>query len=98
LSFNTGAHFREIGGQWSSGIWQYDRSRVNADRYPNYSRLDIEWISRFYMQNWNINVYIALENILDAKNVFYYEYKSDGTREPVYQFRFFPVGGIEIEF
>jgi hypothetical protein len=97
--FNPYVHFREGGGvKWSQGAWQYDRIHVNSDRYPDYSRLDIEWISRFYKQNWNINVYIALENVLNTKNVFYYEYRSDGTRETVYQFSFFPVGGIEIEF
>jgi outer membrane receptor for ferrienterochelin and colicin len=98
-TFNPYVHYREGGGiKWSQGAWQYDRTHVNSDHYPDYSRLDIEWISRFYMQNWNINVYIALENVLDTKNVFYYEYRSDGTREAVYQFSFFPVGGIEIEF
>jgi hypothetical protein len=96
--FSPYAQYWEGGMQWSKGKWEYDKSHVNADRYPNYSRLDIQWISRFYMQNWNINVYIALMNVLNTKNVFYYEYRSDGTRETVYQFSFFPVGGIEIEF
>jgi outer membrane receptor protein involved in Fe transport len=98
LKFDPRRHFREGGMHWSNGMWSYDRNRVNGERYPDYSRLDIQWISRFYMQNWNINVYIELMNVLDRKNVFYYEYSSDGTREAVYQFTFFPVGGIEIEF
>ena len=34
------------------------------------------------MNNWNINVYIALMNVLNHKNVFYYEYRSDGTIGP----------------
>jgi hypothetical protein len=96
--FNPYVHFGEGGVKWSKGDWQYDRTRVNGNRFPDYSRLDIQWISRFYMQKWNINVYIALQNVLNTKNVFYYEYRSDGTREAVYQFSFFPVGGIEIEF
>jgi hypothetical protein len=96
--FNQFVHTREGGIKWSQGTWQYDRDHVNSDRYPDYSRIDIQWISRFYMQHWNINVYIALQNLMNTKNVFYYEYRSDGTREAVYQFTFFPVGGIEIEF
>lgn len=96
--FSSYVQFREGGVQWSKGMWEDDQKRINAVRYPNYSRLDIQWISRFYMQNWNINVYISLMNILDHKNVFYYEYRSDGTIETVYQFAFFPVGGIEVEF
>jgi hypothetical protein len=96
--FNPYVHFGEGGVQWSRGMWQFNQNNVNGGRYPDYSRLDIQWISRFYMQNWNINVYIALMNVLDHKNIFYYEYRSDGTIETVYQFAFFPVGGIEIEF
>jgi hypothetical protein len=83
--------------KWSKGAWVAS-DRINSESFPNYSRLDIQWISRFYMRNWNINVYIALQNVFNTKNVFYYEYRSDGTREAVYQFAFFPVGGIEIEF
>jgi len=89
---------QRLGGLiWSQGMWE-SSNRINSERYPDYSRLDIQWISRFYMQNWNINVYIALMNLFNTKNVFYYEYRSDGTRETVYQFAFFPVGGVEIEF
>jgi hypothetical protein len=89
---------QRLGGLiWSQGAWEAS-NRINSERYPDYSRVDIQWISRFYMQNWNINVYIALMNLFNTKNVFYYEYRSDGTRETVYQFAFFPVGGVEIEF
>ncbi|HVN47426.1 MAG TPA: TonB-dependent receptor [Bacteroidota bacterium] len=83
--------------KWSKGVWIASND-INSARYPDYSRLDLQWISRFYMQHWNINAYIALMNVLNRKNVFYYEYRSDGTKETVYQFAFFPVGGIEIEF
>jgi hypothetical protein len=88
---------REGGIKWSRGAWETSH-RINTERFPDYSRLDLQWISRFYMKNWNINVYIALQNVFNTKNVFYYVYRSDGTRETVYQFSFFPVGGIEIEF
>jgi outer membrane receptor protein involved in Fe transport len=88
---------REGGVRWSSGAW-IDTERINAERYPDYSRLDVQWLSRFYFRNWNINVYIALQNVLDTKNVFYRNYRSDGTIETVYQFRFFPVAGVEVEF
>ena len=97
LDFVTSIQRREGGMKWSGGAWETSR-RVNSERYPDYSRLDLQWISRYYMQKWNINVYIALQNVLNTKNVFYYLYRSDGTRETVYQFAFFPVGGIEIEF
>lgn len=95
--FSRSVQKREGGMKWSSGAWQSSQ-RVNSERFPDYSRLDLQWISRFYMQHWNINVYIALMNVMNTKNVFYYEHRSDGTRETVYQFSFFPVGGVEIEF
>ena len=93
----TWKQFREGGVNWSRGAW-IDTDRINAARYRDYSRLDLQWISRFYFRTWNINVYIALQNVLDTKNVFFENYRSDGTVETVYQFRFFPVGGVEVEF
>ena len=97
MEWTTSEQVWEGGVQWSRGAWKAS-DQINSVRYPDYSRLDIQWISRFYMQNWNINVYISLMNLFNTKNVFYYEYRSDGTREAVYQFTFFPVGGVEIEF
>jgi outer membrane receptor protein involved in Fe transport len=97
MKWTTSEQVWEGGVQWSRGAWKAS-DQINSVRYPDYSRLDIQWISRFYMQNWNINVYIAFMNVMNTKNVFYYEYRNDGTREAVYQFTFFPVGGVEIEF
>jgi len=88
---------REGGVRWSDGAW-VGTDRINAERYPDYSRLDLQWLSRFYFQHWNINVYIALQNVLNRKNVFFQNYRSDGTVETVYQFAFFPVFGLEFEF
>jgi hypothetical protein len=95
--FVTWKQFREGGVNWSKGSW-IDSDNINAARYRDYSRLDLQWISRFYFQTWNINLYIALQNVLDTKNVFFENYRSDGTVETVYQFRFFPVAGVEVEF
>lgn len=95
--FTNNVQKREGGIKWSEGAWLASNN-INSMRYPDYSRFDIQWISRFYMNKWNINVYIALMNLFDHKNVFFQIYRSDGTIETVYQFRFFPVGGIEVEF
>ncbi len=94
---NYNRQYREGGVKWSRFSW-VSSNEINSVRYPDYSRLDFQWISRFYMQNWNINVYIALMNVLNSKNVFFYNYQSDGKIATTYQFAFFPVGGIEIEF
>jgi hypothetical protein len=95
--FDTLVQKGEAGVQWSKGAW-VSSERINSERFPNYSRLDIQYLSRFYLKNWNINVYIALQNVFNTKNVFYYVHNSDGTRETVHQFTFFPVGGVEVEF
>ncbi|PIU45252.1 MAG: hypothetical protein COS95_04675 [Ignavibacteriales bacterium CG07_land_8_20_14_0_80_59_12] len=96
-NYVTWKQFREGGMKWSNAAW-IDTDEINSVRYPNYSRLDIQWISRFYFQTWNINVYIAIQNVFNTKNIFYQNYRSDGTIETVYQFGFFPVGGFEVEF
>jgi hypothetical protein len=88
---------REGGLKWTRGAWVTTLDH-NAERYPDYSRLDLQWISRFYFSDWNINAYVALMNVLNRKNVFYEELLSDGTVETVYQFAFFPVVGVEVEF
>ncbi len=95
--FVTWKQVREGGMRWSAGAW-VGTDRVNGERYPDYSRLDLQWLSRFYFEKWNINVTIALQNVLNRKNVFYQSYRSDGSVETVYQFAFFPVFGLEVEF
>jgi hypothetical protein len=88
---------REGGVNWSKGSWFSTTNEFSA-RYPNYTRLDLQWLSRFYMKGWNINVYVAIVNVLNKKNVFFENYRSDGMVETVYQFGFFPVFGVEAEF
>jgi hypothetical protein len=88
---------REGGVKWSKGAW-IDSDNINSERYPFYSRLDLQWISRFYYSGWNINTYVAVQNVLNRKNVFFESYRSDGTKETTYQFAFFPVVGVEVEF
>jgi hypothetical protein len=95
--FVTWKQDREGGVHWSRGSW-ISTNNINTERYPDYSRLDLQWISRFYMQGYNINAYFALMNVLNTKNVFFENHRSDGTIETVYQFSFFPVLGVEVEY
>lgn len=88
---------REGGVAWSKGAW-IPTLNENSVRFPDYSRLDLQLLSRFYMEKWNINIYIALMNVFDRKNIFFENYRSDGTVETVYQFTFFPVFGLEVEW
>jgi hypothetical protein len=89
---------RRIGGvTWSRGVW-VDDGRVNSARYPAYHRLDLQWISRYAFSGYNIEVVFLIENVYNRANVFQQNYRSDGTVEKVYQFSFFPVVGIALEF
>lgn len=96
-TYVTWKQSREGGITWSQGAW-IDSDRINSARYPDYGRFDIQWISRFYLNKWNINFYFTIINLFNKKNVFYQSYRSDGTVQTVYQFTLFPVGGVEVEF
>ena len=88
---------REGGITWSKGYWT-DGPVVNGERYPDYHRLDLQWLSRWHNDGYNIVVVAALQNVYNRANVAAYEYLSDGTRNTIYQFSFFPVVGMSVEF
>ena len=73
---------------------------VNSVRYPAYHRWDIRFDYRHYIfSKWNLITYFEIENVYNRSNIWSYLYdEDDGTIEEVYQFKFFPVGGVKIEF
>ena len=80
-------------------IWYEDSNiDLNAQRYDNYSRLDIMILRRFNFNNINITTFLDLQNIFDRNNDWERVYFDDGTIEMSYQFKQIPVGGIIIEF
>jgi hypothetical protein len=97
MVFTTDRQYRLGGGLWSRGAW-IEGDQINSARYPDYHRLDFQWISRYHMSGWNIEVYIAIQNLYNRGNVLEINHRSDGTTENLYQFSFFPVGGVAIEF
>jgi hypothetical protein len=82
---------------WSKGSWE-SSDDVNITRYPDYQRLDFQWISRYHYTGYNIVVYMAVENLYNHDNIASYQYVSDGTVQTIHQFAFFPVGGVSVEF
>lgn len=82
---------------WSKGSWEYS-DNINSTRYPDYHRLDFQWISRYHYTGYNIVVYMAVENLYNHDNIAGYQYVSDGTVQTIHQFAFFPVGGVSVEF
>jgi outer membrane receptor for ferrienterochelin and colicin len=87
-----------IGGRtWSQGYW-VESDDINSARYPDYHRLDFQWISRYHFTNYNIEIVFLLENLYNRANVFTENYLSDGTKQTTYQFSFFPVAGVVVQF
>ncbi|MGA7721987.1 MAG: TonB-dependent receptor [Ignavibacteriaceae bacterium] len=95
--YSMNEQHREGGAIWSTGWWQ-QTGDINSARYPDYQRLDAEFSSRFNFQSWNLVILLSVQNIYNRKNIAFYQYNSDGTRENVYQFAILPVFGIEAEF
>jgi hypothetical protein len=76
-----------------------DLSRVNAERSPSYSRLDLRVDYRAFFNGWNLVTYIEVENVYGRKNVFQYVWNPKTNRlDELKQIGFFPFGGFKIEF
>jgi len=82
---------------WSKGVWT-DGGEINSARHNDYQRFDIQWLSRWHNNGYNIVLFLEVENVYNHKNVAGYQFNSDGTKDIVYQYGFFPVGGINVEF
>lgn len=88
---------REGGVTWSKGYW-LNSAVINGERFPDYHRLDLQWLSRWHNEGYNVVMVVALQNIYNQANVAGYQYASDGTKNTIYQFSFFPVVGASVEF
>lgn len=98
MVYSTNVQHRVGGSTWTAGSWE-PAPQINTARYPDYHRLDEEFSSRYNFRAWNLVILLSVQNIIyDRKNVGFYQYNSDGTRETVYQFALLPVAGIEAEF
>lgn len=103
---DIGFRFRFMGGrpytpmEWrpETRQWVENGDLINSARLNDYHRFDIRWDHKYFFESWSLAWYIEVQNIYDRKNLWWYNYKDDGTIEEVEQFRLFPVGGIVIEF
>jgi hypothetical protein len=76
---------------WEDGV-------VNSERYPDYSRWDVRWDSKWFFGGHGLGIFLEVENMLNRANVAEYFYADDGQLDTAYQFRFFFVGGIRFEW
>ncbi|UCG42603.1 MAG: hypothetical protein JSU73_12190, partial [candidate division WOR-3 bacterium] len=104
---DLGVRFRYMGGRpytpmtWDPETrrWVENTELHNSERYPPYSRLDVHWAHKFVFRRWSLSWYIEVQNVLNRKNVWFYNYQA-GKPEPetVHQLALWPIGGLVIEF
>lgn len=76
-----------------------DFSHMNELRYDDYHRLDLRFDRRWHFEKWNIVTYFELQNAYFRKNIYEYQWDTvENKKIEVYQWRFFPIGGLTIEF
>lgn len=71
----------------------------NSARYPYYMRVDLRVDKKFDFSNSTLIGYIELQNLFDRENIHAY-YWNKNAKKPgtIYQWAFFPVGGISLQF
>ena len=71
----------------------------NSSRYPYYMRVDLRVDKKFDFKSASLVGYIELQNLFDRENIYSYYWNED-TKSPgtIYQWAFFPVGGVSIQF
>ena len=80
------------------GWFMLEDTPLNTARYPSYHRLDFRLDRRYMFNGWNLVTYFDIVNIYSRDNIWAYEYYGDGTKEPILQYKVFPVGGLTVEF
>jgi hypothetical protein len=102
-----GVRFRYMGGrpyspmEWrpETRTWVRNYDKYNSERYPAYMRLDVRWDHKFIFRRWSLSWYAEVQNVLGRRNVWQYSWTNgDPERQTAYQFGFWPMGGMVIEF
>lgn len=71
----------------------------NSSRYPYYMRVDLRIDKKFDFSKASLVGYIELQNLFDRENIYSYYWNEDNKKPgTIYQWAFFPVGGISIQF
>jgi hypothetical protein len=79
--------------------WVLDQQDYKDSEYPDYHRLDFRYEKRFGFGFLQMIYYFDLQNIYNKKNIWTYMYSDKNKSEtPIYQFQFFPAGGVIIGF
>ena len=101
------AKWRYLGGRprtqpvWNEEYqrWVLNQHDLNSSQYPDYHRLDLRFERRYGFGFLHMIYYFDLQNIYNKKNIWNYMYSNHHASEtPIYQFQFFPAGGVIIGF
>lgn len=101
------AKWRYLGGrpytepEWDESLQRYvfNQMKLNTSQYPDYHRLDLRIERRYGFGLLQMIYYFDLQNIYDKRNIWMYLYSNKNhTTTPIYQFSFFPAGGVIIGF
>ena len=101
------AKWRYLGGRprtemvWDEPMHRYvnDDDAYLASAYDAYHRLDVRFERRFGFGFLQMIYYFDLQNIYNRENIWTWIYSDRRHSEtPIYQFKFFPAGGVIIGF
>ena len=87
----------EASAQVNRAVFATDN--FNSLRYPYYMRVDLRVDRKFDFKKTSIVAYLELQNLFDRENIYSY-YWNENSKKPgtIYQWAFFPVGGISFQF
>jgi hypothetical protein len=79
--------------------WTIDPGQpINSARMKTYQRLDFHIQRRWFYSRLAVLTYFEVENVINARNLWGYQYNSDGTASNIYQFGRMIIGGVVVEF
>ncbi len=85
--------------QTNSLRYQTNPDAINSVRYPDYFRLDLRFDHRSYYEKFTVVSFFEIENVTNRQNTFaYFWNRNKKAVDTAYQWAFFPVGGVKIEF
>ena len=77
----------------------YATDDFNSARYPYYLRVDVRIDKKFNFKSSTLVAYLEIQNLFDRQNIYAYYWNEDyKSLETIYQWAFFPVGGISMQF
>ena len=77
----------------------YATDDFNSARYPYYMRIDLRVDKKIDFKSASLVAYLEVQNVFDRQNIYSYYWNEDYNElSTIYQWAFFPVGGISLQF